>query len=62
MDIDSQLDQGTMVSAGESDSESDLGEGMDVEEFPETPYVHSPEEEFGAVSEPLITLLIGPFK
>ncbi|XP_041788177.1 oxysterol-binding protein-related protein 8 isoform X2 [Anopheles merus] len=51
LDIDSQLDQGTMVSAGESDSESDLGEGMDVEEFPETPYVHSPEEEFGAAGE-----------
>ncbi|XP_049278958.1 oxysterol-binding protein-related protein 8 isoform X6 [Anopheles funestus] len=51
LDIDSQLDQGTMVSAGESESESDLGEGMDVEEFPETPYVHSPEEEFGAAGE-----------
>uniref|UniRef100_A0A2M4A6J0 Putative oxysterol-binding protein n=2 Tax=Anopheles triannulatus TaxID=58253 RepID=A0A2M4A6J0_9DIPT len=51
LDIDSQLDQGTMVSAGESDSESDLGEGMDVEEFPETPYVHSSEEEFGAAGE-----------
>uniref|UniRef100_A0A182MUS2 Oxysterol-binding protein n=1 Tax=Anopheles culicifacies TaxID=139723 RepID=A0A182MUS2_9DIPT len=51
LDIDSQLDQGTMVSAGESDSESDMGEGMDVEEFPETPYVHSPEEEFGAAGE-----------
>ncbi|XP_035779935.1 oxysterol-binding protein-related protein 8-like isoform X1 [Anopheles albimanus] len=51
LDIDSQLDQGTMVSAGESDSESDLGDGMDVEEFPETPYVHSSEEEFGAAGE-----------
>ncbi|XP_052868677.1 oxysterol-binding protein-related protein 8 isoform X3 [Anopheles cruzii] len=51
LDIDSQLDQGTMVSAGESDSESDLGEGLDVDEFPETPYVHSSEEEFGAAGE-----------
>lgn len=41
-----------MMSAGESDSESDMGEGMvEVEEFPETPYVHSPEEEFGAVNK-----------
>nr|XP_029723351.1 oxysterol-binding protein-related protein 8-like isoform X2 [Aedes albopictus] len=52
LDIDSQPDQGTLVmSAGESDSESDMGEGMEVEEFPETPYVHSPEEEFGAAGE-----------
>ncbi|KXJ74350.1 hypothetical protein RP20_CCG013869 [Aedes albopictus] len=52
LDIDSQPDQGTLVmSAGESDSESDMGEGMEVEEFPETPYVHSSEEEFGAAGE-----------
>lgn len=52
LDIDSQPDQGTMVmSAGESDSESDLGEGLEIEEFPETAYVHSPEEEFGAAGE-----------
>lgn len=38
-----------VMSAGESESESDLGEGLEIEEFPETPYVHSPEEEFGAV-------------
>ncbi|XP_062558057.1 oxysterol-binding protein-related protein 8 isoform X4 [Armigeres subalbatus] len=52
LDIDSQPDQGTLVmSAGESDSESDMGEGMEVEEFPETAYVHSSEEEFGAAGE-----------
>ncbi|XP_055645249.1 oxysterol-binding protein-related protein 8 isoform X2 [Toxorhynchites rutilus septentrionalis] len=52
LDIDSQPDQGTMImSAGESESESDLGEGLEIEEFPETPYVHSPEEEFGAAGE-----------
>ncbi|XP_065088869.1 oxysterol-binding protein-related protein 8 isoform X4 [Ochlerotatus camptorhynchus] len=52
LDIDSQPDQGTLVmSAGESDSESDMGEGLEVEEFPETPYVHSSEEEFGAAGE-----------
>ncbi|XP_058455547.1 oxysterol-binding protein-related protein 8 isoform X2 [Malaya genurostris] len=52
LDIDSQQDQGTLVmSAGESDSESDLGEGLELEEFPETPYVHLPEEEFGAAGE-----------
>lgn len=52
LDIDSQPDQGTMVmSAGESDSESDMGEGMEVEEFPETPYVLSSEEEFGGAGE-----------
>ncbi|XP_053682523.1 oxysterol-binding protein-related protein 8 isoform X2 [Sabethes cyaneus] len=52
LDIDSQPDQGTLVmSAGESDSESDLGDGLEVEEFPETAYVHCPEEEFGAAGE-----------
>ncbi|XP_058811906.1 oxysterol-binding protein-related protein 8-like isoform X2 [Topomyia yanbarensis] len=52
LDIDSQPDQGTLVmSAGESDSESDLGDGLEVEELPETPYVHLPEEEFGAAGE-----------
>lgn len=41
-----------LMSGPESESESDVGDGMEmeVEEMPETPYVHLPEEEFGAVS------------
>lgn len=44
------------ASAGETDSESEAGDIIEeVEEFPETPYVYSPEPEFGAVSFALDT-------
>lgn len=39
------------MSAGESESDSDVGELMgEVVEYPETLYVETPEDEFGAVS------------
>lgn len=41
----------TVMSAGESESDSDVGDLMgDVVEYPETIYVETPEDEFGAVS------------
>lgn len=49
MDIDSQGDGANAVMSGlESESESDC---EPEEEFPETQYIHCPEDEFGAVSE-----------
>lgn len=48
--MDSQVDGGNMImSAGESDSDSDLGDANEAEDFPETNYVQLAEEEFGAV-------------
>lgn len=48
LDIDSQGDGANAVMSGlESESESDCIEAED--EFPETQYIHCPEEEFGAV-------------
>lgn len=39
------------MSGLESESESDVGDGVEIEEeCIETPYVHCQEEEFGAVS------------
>lgn len=43
----------TVMSAGESESESenDQGDQMMLEQdVAETPYIHTPEDEFGAVS------------
>lgn len=54
LDVDSQNEGAAALMSGpESESESDVGDGMEmeVEEMPETPYVHLPEEEFGAAGE-----------
>lgn len=53
LDIDSQTDGANAVMSGlDSESESDVPDGVEPEDEPtETIYVHSPEEEFGAVSE-----------
>lgn len=55
LDIDSQTDGANAVMSGlDSESESDVPDGVEPEDEPaETVYVHSPEEEFGAVSEHL---------
>lgn len=52
LDIDSQTDGANAVMSGlDSESESDVPDGVEPEDEPtETIYVHSPEEEFGAVS------------
>lgn len=39
----------TVMSAGESETESDNEVEQEVE-IAETPYIHAPEDEFGAVS------------
>lgn len=39
----------TVMSAGESESESDEQEAPEAD-VPETPYIYTPEDEFGAVS------------
>lgn len=39
----------TVMSAGESESESDEQEVPEAD-VPETPYIYTPEDEFGAVS------------
>lgn len=50
LDIDSQGDGANAVMSGlDSESESDC---EPEEEFPETQYIHCPEDEFGAVSLP----------
>lgn len=47
MDIDSQGDGANAIMSGlDSESESDC---EPEEEFPETQYIHCPEDEFGAV-------------
>lgn len=53
LDVDNQTDGGTLVLSGpETDSESDVPEIMETEEFPETNYIHCPEEDtFGGVGE-----------
>lgn len=53
MDVDSQVEvNATQMSAGESDSESEGGDVLEeVEECSETPYIYSPEPEFGGVSK-----------
>lgn len=57
MDIDDNMSHvegsTTVMSAGESESESenDQGDQMMLEQdVAETPYIHTPEDEFGAVS------------
>lgn len=51
MDVDNQTDGGTLVMSGpESDTESDVPDGLEIEEIQETSYIHSLEDEFGAVS------------
>lgn len=51
LDIDNQADAGTMILSGpETDSESDVPENIETEEqYPESIYIHCPEEEFGEV-------------
>lgn len=53
LDVDSQNEATLQASAGESDSESEAGDAVDEvdidDEFPESPYVYSPEPEFGGV-------------
>lgn len=39
-----------LLSGPESDSDSDVGDIPEMEDIPETNYIHSPESEFGAVS------------
>lgn len=39
----------TVMSAGESDTESEAEQEQETE-VAETPYIHTPEDEFGAVS------------
>lgn len=53
LDIDSQTDGANAVMSGlDSESESDVPDGVEPEDEPtETIYVHSPEEEFGAVTD-----------
>lgn len=51
LDVDNQTDGGTLVMSGpDTDSESDVPDALETEEFPETSYIHCPEDEFGAVS------------
>lgn len=51
LDVDNQTDGGTLVMSGpDTDSESDVPDALESEEFPETSYIHCAEEEFGAVS------------
>lgn len=50
------------MSAGESESDSDVGELMgEVVEYPETIYVETPEDEFGAVRLFKVTYLKNHF-
>lgn len=52
LDVDSQNEGAVAVMSGiDTESESDCPEGVDMEEDPETPYVHLSEEEFGAAGE-----------
>ena len=49
-DTNSHIEGNTIMSAAESESDSDICEGGVVEEYSETNYVHTPEnDEFGAV-------------
>lgn len=51
LDVDSQAEITALPPSGDSDSESEVGENAeDFDEFPETPYVFSPEPEFGGVT------------
>lgn len=51
MDIDSQTDGANAVMSGiDSESESDIADPDAEDEFPESQYTHSHEEEFGAVN------------
>lgn len=49
-DTNSHIEGNTILSAAESESDSDICEGGVVEEYTETNYVYTPEnDEFGAV-------------
>lgn len=51
LDIDSQTDGANAVMSGlDSESESDIADPDAEDEFPESQYTHSYEEEFGAVN------------
>lgn len=48
--MDNQTEGGTLILSGpDSDSESDVPEPLEMEEYVETNYIYSAEDEFGAV-------------
>ena len=56
LDVDSQGDGTNIIMSGpDSDSESDVGDGPELDEFCETSYFPCAEDEFGAV---IIILLL----